>query len=250
MEFNPSNFVSINEVLADILVLVNDEEQDKLTPGFYRAQVKYALDELGFEAPFYEAPPVDIALPDNLIVDYPVGCYNLKQIHVYSGTPDNVQFLQNVYWKKGGHSRGKGTGLTADSHPWTFWDPYCKVQLSNHLFWRYYFTVHNGRITLSDSCANFDYVRMIFDGIPSKHLDNIKMIPPEVRHAVMLWAAKRCLTFLFNKERGLSVPLQMVTKDLDEFGLDGAWHQAKNRIRNLDKKLWRDTIEYNSKLNE
>ena len=35
---------------------------------------------------------------------------------------------------------------------------------------------------------------------------------------------------------------------IPEYGMMGAWHEAKVRLSALDKKKWRDLIEYNSKM--
>ena len=247
MEINIQNFGSIQEVLADVLVMVDDETQSKLTPGFYVAQVKNALDELGFDIPFLEAT-TDIKMPSDLIVDMPKGCFNLNKIHIYTGTPDNVGYVENVYWKKGAQTRGKGTGYTADVHHWNVTDPFFRVSINEYS--KFYFSIQNGIIRLSDACAIYDYVRFTFNGIPSKNLDTIKMIPPEVKQAVILWVTKRCLSILVGKNRDLMAILQLTIRDLDEFGLTGCWHNAKMRLKELDVKMLNDIIIYNSKLNE
>jgi len=35
---------------------------------------------------------------------------------------------------------------------------------------------------------------------------------------------------------------------LYEYGYNVAWHEAKTRLRNLDKKMLRDWLEYSSKM--
>ena len=99
MEINPQNLLSVQEVLADVMVIMDDESNDKLTPGFYKAQVKYALDELGFDVSFSPVTD-DYPMSVDLMLDMPKGCYNLRRIHLFTGTPDNVGYVENVYWKK------------------------------------------------------------------------------------------------------------------------------------------------------
>ncbi len=246
MDINPANFGSISEVLADVLVTLNDESQSLLTPGFYRAQVKNGLDELGFDISFL--PVVnDYELPDDLIVEMPKGCFNLKQIEIYSGTPDNVGYVEQVYWKRGVQTRGAGTGYTSRVHHWNVTDPFIQVHVDEYSM--YYFSVQNGNIRLSDACANYAYVRLTYDGIPSMNLDEVKMVPPEVRKALVLWVTDKCAGALKMRDAKYRVVQADAASQLDEYGLTGAWHEAKMRLRRLDSKKMRDIIEYNSKMN-
>jgi hypothetical protein len=246
MNINPANFLSINEVLADVLVILDDQDQSLLTPGFYRAQVRNGLDELGFDISFLPVTN-DYEIPDDLIVEMPKGCFNLRQIHLFTGTPDNVGYVENCYWKKGRHTRGANTGMTADVHHYNVTDPFIRVNVDECSL--YYFSVQNGQIYLSDACSNFDYVRLTFDGIPSMNLDDVKMIPPEVRKAIVLWVTDKCAGALKMRDARYRIIQSDAINQLDEYGLSGAWHEAKMRLRRLDSKQMKDIIEYNSKLN-
>lgn len=245
MQINPHNLLSINEILADVLVGMDDEDQSKLTPGFYRAQVKYAMDELGFDV-FFLPQTVDVPMPIDLLIDMPKGCYNLTDINIYTGTPDNVGYVENLYWKKNMRTRGAGTGYTANVHSYNVTDPFFRVNV-----WesgRYFFTVQNGIIRLSDTCADYPYVRMTFNGLASKNLDEVKMVPPEVRKAVVLWVIEKGAGFLKSRLPNYRVIQIDASSQLDEYGLNGAWHEAKMRLRRLDTKIMRDVITYNSSL--
>jgi hypothetical protein len=246
MDINPNNFLSIKEVLADVLVILDDEDQKLLTPGFYNAQVKNGLDELGFDISFL--PVVnDYELPDDLILTMPKGCFNLNQIHIYTGTPDNVGYVENVYWKKGAHTRGKEMGYTADAHHWNVTDPFIRVNVNEWSL--YYFSVYNGEIYLSDACANYAYARLTYDGIPSMNLDVVKMVPPEVRKGLVDWTTDKCAGSLKMRDARYRIIQSDAQRALDEFGLNGSWHEAKMRLVKLDKKKMKDVIEYNSKMN-
>jgi len=246
MNIKPANFLSIKEVLSDVLVALNDEEQAQLPPGFYNAQVRNGLDELGFDISFLPITN-DYLLPDDLIVEIPKGCFNLRQIHLFTGTPDNVQYVENCYWKKGRHTRGANTGMTADVHHYNVTDPFIRVHVNEGSL--YYFSVQNGQIYLSDACVNFDYVRLTFDGIPSMTLDDVKMVPPEVRKALVLWTTDKCAGSLKMRDARYRIIQSDAINQLDEYGLSGAWHEAKQRLKRLDSKQIKDIIEYNSKLN-
>lgn len=246
MNINPANFISINEILSDVLVILNDEDQALLTSGFYRAQVRNGLDELSFDISFLPLTS-DYEIPDDLIIEMPRGVFNLRQIHIYSGTPDNVQYVENCYWKKGRHTRGANTGMTADVHHYNVTDPFIRVSVDEYSM--YYFTIQNGNIYLSDACVNYDYVRLTFDGIPSMNLDDVKMVPPEVRKGLVDWVTDKCAGSLKMRDARYRIIQADAQRSLDEYGLTGSWHEAKMRLRKLDSKQMKDIIEYNSKLN-
>ena len=247
MDINPSNFLSIKNILADVLVMLNDESQGLLSPGYYIAAVKNGLDELGFDISFLPVT-TDIILPSDLILTVPTGCFNLTQIQIYTGTPDSVQYVENVYWKKGAKTQGKGTGYTADVHAWNVTDPFMHCRVNDYSI--YYFSVQNGLIMLSDACANFTYARLTYDGIPSKNLSEVRMVPPEVREALVLYVVEKCASSLKLRDNKYRIVQIDAAQQLDKYGLSGAWHEAKDRLVRLDKKKLKDVIEYNSKLNE
>ena len=246
MDVNYNNFLSINEVLADVLVALNDENMRMLTPGFYRAQVKYGLDELGFDT-FFLDQVVDLPVPDDLRVPMPAGVYNMKSMHLYTGEPCDVRYMDNVYWKKGFVTMGARNGYTANRVEGNITDPYIKTTYLRS--GRYWFNVQNGIIMLSDSCAAYDYIRIVYSGIPSKSLDEVRMIPPEVRKALVLWVIEKCSSYL-KSQSPMFRQLQLdAANQLDEYGFNGAWHEAKRRLYTLDKKKLRDSLIYNAEMN-
>ena len=242
MEVSVDNYLSINEIIADVLPQVNDEEMRIRSYGFYKSLVKRALDELGFETFFLEVVK-DIDKPDNLIIDIPAGCFNLKQIHGIVGTSDDIKGVANIYWKKGMRKRGKNMGTTADVMPntsgqETFYDS--DLSGTN----AHYFTIQNGKIFLSDSCDVFDLFRLTFSGIPSKNLEEAKIVPPYVREAVILFTVNRAaaaMRFESNFYRSLWVD---TTQILDEYGFNGAWQKAKIRLKEMDTKIRKDIQKY------
>jgi hypothetical protein len=246
MDQNPNNFLALNNILADVQVILNDEDNRLLTPGFYRAQAKLALDELGFDIDFLPQTN-DYPLPSDLLVDIPVGCFNLKAISIYSGTPEAVGYVEDVHWRKDVQTRGAGTGVTAGVNSYNITDPFFRVRV-----WEsglYYFSVQNGIIRLSDACSGFAYVRLTYSGVPSMNLDEVKMIPRECRKAIVDWATDRCAGALKMRDARYRIIQSDAQRSLDEYGFNGSWHQAKQRLLKLDSKKLKDVILYNSKLN-
>ena len=263
MNFSYEDLLSIGEVLADVLVEVDDQEMKKLTPGFYRKQVKRALDELSFDTLFVDASK-DFIIPDDLKLPIPKGVFHIKTIQVYSGTPDDVGYVENVYYKRNFVTEGKtykdgtlsSSGYTANNHQYNVTDPFVKASFLRQVpTSAFYFNVQNGIIMLSDACENYDYIRVGFNGIASASLDidKIKIIPPFVYEAIVLWVverAARALKSTDGRDRRYRTIQIDASQQLDKSGMNGLWHEAKMRLGQMDKKMWNDLVEYSSKMAE
>lgn len=250
MTFSYDDLLSIQDVISDVLLDLDDKEMQKLTPGWYRRQVKKALDELSFDTAFVDVTR-DFEMPHDLKLPIPKGCFNIENIWIYSGTPDAMGYQENVYWKRFFETRGKDKGYSAVNKEFNYTDPFVKSPQTGG--GRYYFNTHSGIIHLSDPCDFFDYVRIAFKGMASAELDidKIRIVPPIASEAVTLWVVERgarALKSTDGRDRRYRSIQTDASVQLDKFGLDGAWHEAKTRLQDLDKKKWRDLIEYNSKM--
>ncbi|KKN85522.1 hypothetical protein LCGC14_0278450 [marine sediment metagenome] len=263
MTFSFEDLVNIGEIVADACLEVGDPDMRQLTPGWYRKTVKRALDELSFDVPFIKVVR-DIVMPDDMKVSIPKGFYNIENIHIYTGTPDNIKYVENVYWKRNFQTRGGtiredkwvASGYTANNHEHNITDPFFKVSaLRQSPHNAYYFNTRNGIIYLSSACSGYDYVRIIGKGVATSELDidKIKIVPPFAAEAVLLWTVERAARALKVNDSG-NRRLRTIQTDaalqLDKYGFNGAWHEAKVRLGSLDKKKWRDLVEYSSKMTE
>ena len=75
------------------------------------------------------------------------------------------------------------------------------------------------------------------------------MIPPQLQEALVLYAVERCAGFLKLKDNKYRLVQADAAVQLDRYGLNGAWHVAEMRLKELDYKKNKDIVEYNSKLN-
>ena len=67
MTFSYDDLLSIQDVISDVLLDLDDKPMQKLTPGWYRRQVKKALDELSFDVAFVKVTR-DFEMPHDLKV--------------------------------------------------------------------------------------------------------------------------------------------------------------------------------------
>ncbi len=245
---NPNSFISIQEVMSTVLVALNDEETRLLSTGFYRGQIKDAIDAIGFMYPFVEGQ-IDRPIPTNHIVSFPDSAYRIKHVYIYTGSPDDIGYVQTLYHKKNARGEGYGKGYTSDNHPGNYSDPHFgganPVWGSSDI--AYFFSYVNGNIMLSDPCVSYDYTRIIYDGIVSGILDEQKLIPPEARDAIELRTIDRCAGFLKLRDSAYRTVQLDAAEKLDEFGENGAWAEARRRLKYLGKKIMKDTLEFNAR---
>lgn len=244
---NVNNFVSLNEILSDVTVALDDKDTRKLSEGFYRAQVRNCVDELNFDTVFIE-DKLDIEIPADHIIEFPAAAYRIKQVFIFTGDPDDIGYVQNVYWKKGARGAGFEKGYTSNNHPGNYFDIYHTNPMWGDIDIAYFFSYVNGDLTLSDACDSYDYARVVYDGVATGILADTALVPPEVRKAVVLWTIEKCASFLKVKYPGYRTVQLDAAAQLDEFGQNGAWAEAKRRIKYQGKKIRQDLSEYNARM--
>ena len=96
MDFSRQSFVTVNEILADVLKIVKDSSFKVNSRGFYVSQIQQALEELSFDTYFDERSEV-FEVPADLRLDMPKGAFNLKNMYLFNGTECDISRSQNVY---------------------------------------------------------------------------------------------------------------------------------------------------------
>ena len=84
MNFSPHSFVSVNEILADVLKITNDAGFKMNSRGWYISQIRQALQELSFDT-FFDERNEELIIPNDLRVEMPKGAFNLKPLVAYAG---------------------------------------------------------------------------------------------------------------------------------------------------------------------
>jgi hypothetical protein len=265
MNFSPDDFISINEILADSLRMIDDEKQSLLTPGFYKRQVKNCLKELAFDT-FFDERFEDIPMPATLRIKMPSGAWNINDMFIFNQVPNtedtltcnpsqstgccSVEGMQRVFWKRNYISKGTGYGYTARNHGGNYSDPFIRSFNSEDMF--YWFNVQNGIIMFSESCKDWDLFRIVYNGIGTD-IDEAKIIPPFAQQAIVLWVAERAAFALKAKnpqkyrliwsdaKAELYTPRTRVAGSI--------WDEAVYRLKRPDKKYRDDFSEYLSKMN-
>jgi len=237
LEFSHQDLLSINDVIADVTRICNDEDMRKRNIGYYKRQVKNAIDELSIEIPFVKQYK-DLILSRKVAI--PAGCWEIINMWVYSGDCCEVSSSREVHWKRNYQLLGD-SGYFANNKPNqedNFITP--KSDISNV----YFFNIQNGYIVFSDNCLNFSKVRIEFNGYASDvDVNEAKIIPRIVREAIVYKTSKAVLMGLIHTDNMYYGVLNNIKAELDTPYI-GLWDKAKTRLKKMGYKKRSDMRKY------
>lgn len=246
MNFSYQDNISIEEIMADVTENCNDKATRVMSKGWYIAQIRLAMDEMGFDAKFdvrYE----DFKLNGIMNFEMPKGSWNLRDIFVWNQDPNGcciVNSSHRVFHKSNFLSKGLQQGYTARNKTGQY--DYFTVPFSSDSSVMFY-NIQNGLVMLSDACQTYEYCRLVFNGLAST-IDEAKIVPHFARQAIIMWVTEK---FWF-KKKATGDP-QARTQWIDSRNVlytapnrekDSLWVEAEKRFKRLDKKHWEDLNEY------
>jgi hypothetical protein len=249
MEFSRKSFVTPDEILADVLKSVGDEDYRHNSKGWYISQMQEALEELSFDT-LFNTKVLDFAVPQNLNLDLPAGTFNIKQLYVFNGDLCNISSKRNLWPKRNYFTKGNGylARNTASNN-----DPfYSSLNGRNFLndnqlntgsnFHNsgnentYYYNVYNGVVMLSPACRTFQKIAMVINGTGCE-IGELPIIPNFFRQAVKDWVCEISLRNRLKDEPQLINVWRTYEKNLnyhENYGFyTGSWYKAKERVRNM-----------------
>lgn len=244
MNFSPHDLLTPDQIKADVLITIGDEAERTFNPGWYVSQIEQALTELEIDSMFNEVYK-DFEVPESLSLKIPSGCFNLRNVFLFSGDCCEATNMKNVYWKRN-YKLAKNSTYTANHKPGVT-DPFINAISDDSN--KYFMNVNNGYIELSSSCLGYDNIRLQFNGI-STEIGAVPLIPRPFRQAIKSWVLCEAYSALRRfDERSYR------TKYIDEYSklfgnpYDSLWPVAVARAKSLDLKYRNDFKEYMSKMN-
>lgn len=261
MNFSPHSFVSVNEILADVLKITNDAGFKVNSRGWYISQIRQALQELSFDT-FFDERNEELLIPNDLRVEMPKGAFNLKQIFLFNGTKCNVGNNTPNVWYKQNYWTG-GNGYLARDKWDNNGDPFYRTRSGNPQARNevrlgsdsqlYYFGIQNGLIMLSESCRKYEKIMIFYNGIGGE-IDNTPVVPQFFRQAVKDYVSSYGLEASIAQEMD---PTKMNKLTYLKNGVDarlhkeydGSWAKAEQRAKHTDKKVRQDMKEYLARMN-
>ena len=271
MNFSTKDFVTVNEILSDVLEFVDDTELRDHSKGYYTSQIQQALEKLAFDT-YFDEKTTDHDFPQDLRLDMPRGCWNIKQIYLFNGDLCNINSAQNVYWKRNYFTKGQGflardTGKntndpfyarnirTVDAHlskqrrlANNGADPVLNdINSPSGLF---FYNIQNGVIMFSSQCRAFRKVALYYNGVGTE-IGDVPVVPLFLREAVVDYTTEVSLRIKAAKNpprwRTLWVDASNRLGSSESFS--GSWYRAETRAKFLDSKAREDLKEYMARLN-
>jgi len=266
MDFSRQSFVTVNEILADVLKIVKDSSFKVNSRGFYVSQIQQALEELSFDTYFDERSEV-FEVPADLRLDMPKGAFNLKNMYLFNGTECDISRSQNVYWKRNFINSKSGNGFVAKDRLDNHNDPFHRDRFRgatnrlgrdnnltgvggvNELF---FFNVQQGVIMLSESCRKFGKILIEFNGMGAD-IGDLPVIPNMLRQAVKDYVSEAGLDTRIADAEGVEFnkwsTIQAKITSRKDKPFDGSWAKAEHRVSALSNKQRQDFKEYLARMN-
>jgi hypothetical protein len=264
MNISPSSFVTIDEILADVLKSVDDSGFKVHSRGYYISQAQQAIEELAFDT-FFSEHNMAFDMPENLRLEMPKNAFNLKQLYAFSGDDCTIENSAVIYYKRNFINAKSGNGYVARDKYDNRKDPFQKqrtfrddsflnsrrnIEVRSQSSELLYYGIQNGLIMLSTSCKKYPKVMMVYNGTGTE-IGEAPIIPLFMRQAVKDYVTVKALetrmameTEAFNKWASL---YRIHSENLNK-PYEGSWAKAEKRVKNLDSKQRADIKEYMARL--
>jgi len=263
MDISPASFVSIDELLNDILPLVDDERLEVNTKGYYTSMIQQALEALAFETFFDERRETEPFPVETLTMMMPKGAFNLRNVYIFNGTECNIWNSRKVWWKRNYYTKGKG--YIANNKGDQTRDPFISgssfldryeskelIRYRNTLDRAYFYEVQNGMVMFSKQCACYQSVMLEFNGTGCD-IGDVPIVPMFLRAAVKDYVCEFTLRIRMAKDQtnkwgGLwKIYEQRLNMD-ERYGIGtGSWGKAQQFVKNMNTSQRAELKEYLSK---
>jgi len=247
-----ADFCSVNHLLADITVTVDDMAFRKgFSKGWYTSRIQDALQELAIDT-FYQKIQKDDVIPSTLQLKIPENCFNPREIYLYNGTLCNPTCTQNVYWKRLFNNNYEGQGYTAKvkddggngNDP--FVGSYNRERQRGYYGVsgaKYYANEQNGILMLSQDCAGYEFIRVIYNGM-GVPIGDVPIVPRFFEQAV-----KDFVIVAFYKAMKTRHPRTYRTLWADAVNdLKISWNKARGRSKSMNSYELSSMNEYISSM--
>ena len=250
---NTNDFVSLDIILADVLVLCGDENTRIYPKGWYVSQVQKALEELSIDT-FWNERTVDVPLDKiKLQSKIPENMFNPREVYLWKGDCCSPETSVIVHYKR--HYNNKpgvgGTGHTARRKEGGVYDPFFSPFRENsgqsRVSGLYYANIQGGIMMHSSSSAEYDMVRFVGNAYGG-NIGDAPIIPRFLREATIDWVVEKYFRARYGRDVQYRVRWIDSENKLNK-RFDGSWDKAKYRIKNMDTWEMNSMKEYFGRMN-
>lgn len=257
---NTGSYITSDDILSIAAAMVGDRDYKNLPRGFYYSLIQKAFEELSIDSYFQELR-ADFEFPyETLTAKLPEGCFNVKNVYIFSGDSCNIESSRKVYWKRNYYT--KGQGYIANDTGRNSKDPYYNyrnmpLSVDKSLI-RYdneqsvnsalFYNIQVGDIMFSSSCRNAGQkVHLHYNGTGCA-IGDAPIIPVYFRTAIEDYVIESALRFRIANESGDVRKWQslygMYANRLDKEGMNGSWFKAVMRVREMNASQREELAEY------
>lgn len=254
MDLSPKSFVTIDQILSDVLKTVGDSDFKLNSKGWYTSQIQQALEELSFDT-FFNEYNSSYDVPSDLRLELPEGAFNIRQIFLFNGDDCDctIEKRANVWFKRNFINGEGGRGFVArntysnDNDVFHGKGP-SKIPSNLH-----FYSIQNGMIMLSENCLNYKRIMLVYNGV-SCNIGDVPVVPIFFRQAVKDWVLVKALEIKASDVAGTNMyshwagMLNRVDNSLNK-PYDGSWAKAEYRSKQLNHKERQDIKEYFLRMN-
>lgn len=254
-------YVKVNDILFTCAGMAGDTSFKVLPRGAYISFISDAFQQLNMDSFFVRAHK-DYDFPsDNLSINLPDNCFNVKNVWVFSGDRCHTAATFKVHFKRNYYT--DGSGYFANDKGVNSIDPYYgsrslidinrdkslirynnQSNLNNLLF----YGVQNGNLMLSSSCRNAGTKVRIDYNSTGCEVGEAPIIPKYFKTAIEDFVIEAALRFRMANEPSNAKPLaylqQTYANRLDKDGMNGSWHKAVMKVRNMSSAEREDYAIY------
>lgn len=254
-----ANYISPDEILSIATVSVGDRDYKVFPKGFYMSLIQKAVEGLAIDT-FFQELRADLDIPENLTIKLPEGCFNVKNIYVFTGNECVIQNSHKVWWKRNYFT--KGNGYIANDKGNNRNDPFYDSHNDNLTYGsdkglmrygtnsvenRLYYNIQMGDLMLSSSCRSAgNKVHIHYNGTGGA-IGEEPIIPVFIREAVEDYVCEAALRMRMANDpmnaRTWQALWQVYENRLNK-PYDGSWAKAEYRVKSLNQSQRSELAEY------
>jgi hypothetical protein len=264
---NTGQYHQPSEVLFMASAMSGDPQYKLVPRGFYMSLIQEAFRELNMASMFSEKR-VELDMPtETLTLALPDDCFDIENIYVYTGDKCVIGYnTRKVWWKRNYYTQGNG--YIANDKGNNSNDPFYanhslvdRTNGSDKSLIRYensdninnvlYYNLQMGNLMLSSSCRNAgNKVHIHYRGTGGK-IEEAPIIPAYFKTAMEDYVTEAALRFRMANEpstaRAWQTLQMMYERRLDKNGMNGSWHTAIMKSKNMNKSQRAELSEYLSR---
>lgn len=238
-----NDFVTANHIIADVSATVDDKAFRKgFSKGWFISRIQDALQEMAVDTLWFYFQ-YDTPVPANCQVKIPENVFNIREIYLSNGTFCDPQMTQNVYYKRlfNNNYEGKGYSAKVKDDGSNSNDPFVSNQSNYSLPFltsfaaknAYYANEQNGILMLSQNCANYGFIRIIFNGYACA-VGDVPIIPRFMEQAIKDKVLVAYYNAMKSRDPRKYRPLWVDAKNDLENPQTGSWNKTRKRANSMN----------------